>query len=140
MNWQKRGIRSKMPVAAGPKKFTEESSFLHAETGLTVPRRTPKTVSGAGLSFRFMVGKAEDDRAVAYGESVTPCHKQGHASSSSVLFRKSSFSFPLLFPADFLFIHLRLLTTLLGKVKSTVFVWVLQLVSQVSVCHFMRYL
>lgn len=74
--------RSKM-LAASPKKFTEESNGLCSETGPTVPRRKP--VSGAALSFRFIAGKAEDDRAVACGKSVTPCHQQGHAPSSSVL-------------------------------------------------------
>lgn len=56
-----------------------------------------KPVSGAALSFRFIVWKAEDDRVVASRKSVSPCHKQGHAPSSSILFQKSSFSFPLLF-------------------------------------------
>lgn len=56
-----------------------------------------KPVSGAGLSFRFIAGKAEDDITVACGNAVTPCHKQGHALSSSILMRKKFifFSFSL---------------------------------------------
>lgn len=94
-----------------------------------------KPVSGAALSVRFILLK--DDRVVASRKSVSPCHRQGRAPSSSVLFPKSSFSFPLLF-SRVLSLHLSCLRLLAGFFWLAIKTFLVQhLRSQVNICYFM---
>lgn len=96
-----------------------------------------KPVSGAALSFPFILLK--DDRVVASRKSVSPCHKQGRAPSSSVLFPKSSFSFPLLFSRLFS-LHLSCLRLLAGFFRLAIKTFLVQhLHSQVNIRDFMRH-
>lgn len=91
-----------------------------------------KPVSGAALSLRFIVLK--DDRVVASRKSVSPRHKQGPAPSSSVLFPKSSFPFPLLISCV-LSLHLSCFWLLAGFFRLVIKTFLVQhLCSQVNIC------
>lgn len=139
MSWQKtatkvRGVRgsSSQEIHRGVKwaPLGDSPDCSARNTALS------KAVSGAALSFRFIVLK--DDRVVAARKSVSPCHKQGRAPSSSAWFPKSSFSFPLLF-SRVLSLHLSCLRPLAEFFRLAIKTFLVQhLWSKVNICDFMR--
>lgn len=58
--------------------IAEESNMLSRETGLTA-RSVSHFLSGVGLSVRFIVGRAEDDRVVLPRNSLAHCQRRKDA-------------------------------------------------------------